>query len=234
MSEANIHIERLPDGTTFEMIKVEGGPFMMGSEQGSSWERPVHEVSVKDFWIGKFPVTQDLWESVMGENPFYFKGYSFPVEQVSWNDTQQFLEKLNQLTACNYRLPSEAEWEYAARGGNQSKGFNFAGGNKLKEVAWYYANSHSEAKPVGLKQPNELGFYDMSGNVQEWCADHWHENYENAPKEGRVWIAGANENLCLVRGGSWISNDDDCTVSNRGWYYSDVRRNYIGFRIARY
>jgi formylglycine-generating enzyme required for sulfatase activity len=234
MSE-NIITETLPTGTSFDLIFVEGCTFTMGNDASRyDDEKPAHPVTVPDFYLGRYPVTQGLWQAVMGENPSYFKGMNRPVEQVSWDDTQVFLEKLNELTGKTYRLPSEAEWDYAARGGNQSKGFVYAGSNKLKEVGWYYQNSHGETKPVGMKFPNELGLYDMSGNVWEWCADVWHDNYKGAPKDGSAWLEGGEQNWRVVRGGSWLYYDFYCRVSYRNDYLADFRFNYIGFRFARY
>lgn len=227
------HIETLPGGLSFEMVKVVGGPFSMGSTEGER-EQPIHELSVPDFWLGKYPVTQELWEAVMGKNPAYFKGKTKPVENVSWDDTQIFLQKLNQITGSTFRLPSEAEWEYAARGGQDSLNFRYAGSNKLKEVGWYRLNSHEETKPVGLKLPNQLGLYDMSGNVDEWCADHWHKNYKGAPTDGSAWVEGGEKAQRVVRGGAWGINDYYCAVSNRDWNNSGFRFNFIGFRLARY
>ena len=151
----------------------------MGSEDEEAYddEKPVHEVVLSDFYIGKFPVTQALWNAVLKDYPSFFNGDSRPVERVSWEDTQVFIKKLNELTGRAYRLPTEAEWEYAARGGRQSKGYKYAGSNKLKEVGWYWENTHFETKAVGLKYPNELGIYDMSGNVREWCQDWFSNEY---------------------------------------------------------
>ncbi|MBQ3247459.1 MAG: SUMF1/EgtB/PvdO family nonheme iron enzyme, partial [Alistipes sp.] len=167
----------------FEMVFVKGGTFTMGAtaEQGSdadSDEKPAHSVTVSNFYIGKYEVTQAQWEAVMGKNPSRFKGDNLPVERVSWNDIQKFIEKLNAKTGKRYRLPTEAEWEYAARGGNQSKGYKYSGSNDIGSVAWYTDNSSSPTHPVGQKQPNELGLYDMSGNVYEWCSD-WHGSYSS-------------------------------------------------------
>lgn len=226
------YIETLPDGTSFEMIKVEGGTFMMGSDNYRN-ERPVHQVNVPDFFMGKYLVTQAIWEAVMGENPSYFKGHNHPVENVSWEDTQTFIEKLNKLSGKEYRLPSEAEWEYAARGGNRSNGFRYAGGNKLKEVGWYRQNSHRATIPVGLKLSNELGLYDMSGNVWEWCADHWHINYKDAPQDGSAWGSSEEKNGRLVRGGAWVIASNYCPVSFRVRYDSEIRDSDLGFRLTR-
>ncbi|NUO01600.1 MAG: formylglycine-generating enzyme family protein [Saprospiraceae bacterium] len=219
-----------------DLVFIQGGDFLMGDEHGdlSSACRPVHKVTVKDFYLCKYPVTQALWRAVMGEDPpeLAFKGSgNRPVERVSWDDTQLFIQQLNELTG--YRLPTEAEWEYAARGGIYGQGFKYAGSNKLKEVGWYDENSHDETKPVGLKFPNELSLYDMSGNVWEWCQDVWHENYDGAPDDGSVWMEGGDQNLRVVRGGSWDYNTDYCRVARRGGSYLDIRTSLFGFRLAR-
>ena len=159
------------DDVTFKMIRVEGGTFQMGSVDGQDDEKPVHEVTLSSFSIGETEVTQELWEAVMGENPSFFKGSKRPVEEVSWNDCQMFIDKLNELTGKTFRLPTEAEWEFAARGGNQSKGYTYSGSNTLGNVAWFGDASDNGTHDVAMNFPNELGIYDMSGNVYEWCQD---------------------------------------------------------------
>jgi formylglycine-generating enzyme required for sulfatase activity len=160
------------------LVYVQGGSYMMGSSDGQPREKPVHKVTLSSFKISKYEVTQAQWKAVMGTNPSNFKGCdNCPVEQVSWNDTQTFLKKLNELTGKKYRLLSEAEWEYAARGGNKSKGYKYAGSNSLNNVAWHNGNSGKKTHPVGQKQPNELGLYDMTGNVYEWCQDWYDDKY---------------------------------------------------------
>jgi formylglycine-generating enzyme required for sulfatase activity len=199
-------------------------------------ERPVHKVTVKDFYLSKYPVTQALWRAVMGDDPpeLAFKGSGHrPVERVSWDDTQLFIQQLNERTGESYRLPTEAEWEYAVRGGIYSNRYKYAGSNKLKEVGWYDENSHDETKPVGLKFPNELGLYDMSGNVYEWCADVWHENYEDAPSDGSAWMEGGEQNRRVVRGGSWGNSSDYCRVAYRYRVIQGSRYYDFGFRLAR-
>ncbi|HMQ47696.1 MAG TPA: formylglycine-generating enzyme family protein [Saprospiraceae bacterium] len=226
---------------TFVTTEIPGNSFMMGSEENDA-EKPVHRVQIAPFEMGAFPVTQELWQHVMGDNPACFKGDNRPVEQVSWNQVQVFLEKLNALpaiAACQaqdnrrFQLPSEAQWEYAARGGPLSKGYRYAGGNKLKEVGWFWENSHGETKPVGLKRPNELGLYDMSGNVWEWCANTWHDNYDKAPLDGNA-RQGNDSAGRVVRGGSWYYGDYYCRVSYRFRDNAAGRDYDVGFRLARY
>lgn len=162
------------------MVYVEGGTFIMGAtaeQKNPDYdETPTHRVSLSSFYIGKYEVTQALWKAVMGSNPSYWKGDNLPVETVSWNDCQTFLRKLNAMTGKNFRLPTEAEWEFSARGGNRSRGYQYSGSNVLSDVAWYDDNSGMKTHNVGTKAPNELGIYDMSGNVWEWCQD-WHRYY---------------------------------------------------------
>ncbi len=216
-----------------ELTEVQGGTFEMGNEEGWDREKPVHTITVPTFWIGKYPVTQSLYESVMGENPAHFRGAEHPVEQVSWNDCQQFLQKLNTLLGdTDFRLPTEAEWEYAAKGGKDwKKGYKYAGSNNLEEVAWYHENSHRETKPVGWKAPNQLGIHDMSGNVWEWCEDDWHNNYENAPDDGSAWIDRPRGNSRVLRGGSWFYGSYGCRVSFRYDFHPAFRSYYVGLRL---
>lgn len=238
-----IHTETITSSTgavvSFRMIPVEGGVFAMGgSDKGaSSREKPVHEVNVPDFWMGEFLVTQALWLVVMGENPAHFPGLDRPVEQVSWNDvTNRFLPVLNVRCQQHYRLPTEAEWEYAARGGKHQSPYLYAGSNRMKDVGWYAENSHNETKQVGLKQPNTLGLYDMSGNVYEWCADWYDENYyqtcvdrgiiENpsGPTQGRSRV---------LRGGSWDSgHPKTCRLSFRHFDEPGYVFKVVGFRVV--
>ena len=220
------------------MVLVRGGTFTMGctSEQGSDCdgdEKPAHQVTVSDFYIGKYEVTQKEWREVMGSNPSFFKNCdACPVENVSWNDVQSFLSKLNAKTGRTYRLPTEAEWEYAARGGSQSRGYKYAGSNSLDEVAWYGDNSGSKTHPVGQKKANELGLYDMSGNVWEWCADDWHDSYSGAPSTGRAWIDSPRASDRVHRGGSWYDGARYSRVSSRLNFTPSDRFFYLGFRLA--
>ncbi|RLD58109.1 MAG: sulfatase-modifying factor protein, partial [Bacteroidetes bacterium] len=162
------------------MVFVKGGTFQMGSNNGGTDEKPVHRVSLDDFYIGKYEVTQKQWRKIMGNNPSHFFGCdNCPVETVSWNDVQKFITKLNQKTGQHYRLPTEAEWEYAARGGSFESPTKYAGNNYVDKVAWYYNNSNEKTHPVGEKKPNKIGIYDISGNVWEWCSDWYSNNYYN-------------------------------------------------------
>ena len=224
------------NGVSFEMIAVEGGTFTMGatSEQGSDAyddEKPAHQVTLSSYYIGKTEVTQELWQAVMGSNPSKFSGTNLPVEKVSWEDCQSFVIKLNELTGKNFRLPTEAEWEYAARGGNKSNGFKFSGGNNIAEVAWYSENGNKISHPVATKAPNELGIYDMSGNVWEWCSDWYSSSYYTSSSQTNP--TGPNSGSYRVyRGGSWSGNDRYCRVSQRDSNYPSYRFNYVGLRLA--
>ena len=251
--------------STAGFIYVEGGSFQMGSTEGYAHEEPVHTVRVGDFYIGKYEVTQAEWEEVMGSNPSYFKGTNRPVEQVSWYDAVEYCNKRSQregLTpvyringesvtadwnADGYRLPTEAEWEYAARGGNESKGYKYAGSDNVDQVGWYWRNSgdtrldrdwdidkiianNGRTQPVGGKSPNELGLYDMSGNVWEWCWD-WKGSYSSGsqtnpkgPGSGRYRVD---------RGGSWISSAGFLRSAVRHYNSPGDRGNGLGFRLVR-
>ncbi len=157
-----------------------------------------------------------------------------PMIYVSWYGARAYCNWLSEKTGKNFRLPSESEWEYAAKGGSNKHNFQYSGSNHLSEVGWHTGNSHGQTKPVGLKYPNPLDLYDMSGNVWEWCADHWHENYEGAPKDGSAWIKGGDQKRRVVRGGSWNGNDSFCRVSDRTRSTTDIRYMNIGFRVSRY
>ena len=225
----------IPGMASSELVLVEGGTFMMGSDEYDS-EKPIHQVTVPSFAIGKYPVTQELWTVVMGENPSYFVGNQGPVENVSWKDTQIFFQKINLDVRLSpgliFRLPTEAEWEYAARGGKQSGGFRYAGSDKLDEVGWYDGNNHSETKQVGLKLSNELGIHDLSGNVWEWCTDQWHGNYQGAPTDGSAWIDKGENTSRVLRGGSWGSDSRYCRLSNHGFNPPAYRTDGVGFRMV--
>ena len=214
-----------------EMVFVQGGTFTMGSSSGSSDERPTHQVTLSSYSIGKYPVTQAQWVALMGSNPSHFRKVDdYPVESVSWDDAYEFIRRLNALTDLNFRLPTEAEWEYAARGGNQSEGFIYSGSNNIDEVAWYYnINSALSTAPVGTKAPNELGIYDMSGNVTEWCND-WYGAYNANAKTNPTGTAGGAHRI--LRGGSWTGSNNLCRVSYRTFNLPIARNNWYGFRLA--
>lgn len=219
------------NGVSFRMIHVEGGTFQMGSTIGDDDEMPVHEVKVNSFSIGQTEVTQELWQAVMGSVPSNFKGDKLPVERVSWNDCQNFISKLNQLTGKTFRLPTEAEWEYAARGGNKSNGYTYSGGNKLDDVAWYVSNSNYTTHEVATKAPNELGIYDMSGNVYEWCQDWYGEDYYSKSVVDNPTGPTTSKSRVL-RGGSWAEKDANCRVAYRYDYTPTDNYFFLGFRLV--
>ena len=220
------------------MVRVQGGAFTMGCERGRDWncdgeEKPAHRVQVGSFEIGKYEATQELWEAVMGDNPSHFEGCTrCPVENVSWDDAQAFLRKLSDQTGEGYRLPTQAEWEYAARGGQQSRGYEYAGSNDLGSIAWYLHNSVNKTHPVGRKQPNELGLYDMSGNVSEWVQDCWRDSYAGVPDDGRAWASEGNCGKRVLRGGSWVSGPGLLSAAFRLRSSSDPVSSR-GFRVSR-
>ena len=221
------------NGIKYNMVWVEGGTFRMGatSEQGSeiSDEKPVHSVTLSGYYIGKTEVTQALWQAVMGSNPSYFEGDDLPVEQVSWDDCQEFIRKLNSLTGQNFRLPTEAEWEFACRGGNNSRGYKYSGSNYIDNVAWYDGNSGDKTHPVATKSPNELGIYDMSGNVWEWCAD-WYGDYSSGRQTNPKGPYGGSGRV--NRGGSWYNFARNCRSSLRYYYFPAYRYYGLGLRLA--
>ncbi len=203
-----------------EMVLVKGGTFTRASQK----------VTLSDFSIGKFPVTQKQWQTIMGNNPSNFKGENLPVESVNWDDCQEFIKKLNEKTGKIFRLPTEAEWEFAARGGNQSKGFEYSGSNSIDEVAWYRSNSDSKTQPVASKKANELGIYDMSGNVWEWCND-WYGDFSNSAVTNPQGAQSGSSRV--LRGGSWFNDVNSCRSSYRSWLGPSIRNDDGGFRLAR-
>ena len=221
-------------GVSFKMIAVEGGTFIMGctSEQCDDCdkdEKPVHNVTLSDYYIGEYEVTQDLWVAVMGNNPSYNKGSGYPVENVSWNDCQEFIIRLNRMTGLNFILPTEAQWEYAARGGNKSLGFKYSGSNDIELVACCAGYNNNKTNIVGIKKPNELGIYDMSGNVWEWC-QNWDYGYSSIPlTDPQGPSRGAYH---VLRGGGWTNNIKNCRVSDRSRNGSDKRRDDYGLRLV--
>ncbi len=229
--------QRILVQVTAQMVRIEGGPFTMGCQGGffsacDADEKPAHQVTVRSFELSKHEVTQEVWAGVMGENPSYFPNCpQCPVEQVSWDDVQAFLRRLN-VGGERYRLPSEAEWEYAARGGPQSRAYRYAGSDTPHTVAWYRENSGERTQSVGQKQANELGLHDLSGNVWEWVQDCWNESYAGAPRDGRVWERG-DCGKRVLRGGSWNVIPRYLRSTNRDGNTADTRVSNYGFRIAR-
>ena len=224
------------NGVSFDMIAVEGGTFTMGAtaEQVSdaySDEKPTHQVTLSSYYIGKTEVTQELWQAVMGSNPSGFSGANLPVEKVSWEDCQIFIAILNELTGKYFRLPTEAEWEYAARGGNKSKGYKYSGSNTIDDVAWYSSNSSSKTHPVATKAPNELGIYDMIGNVLEWCSDWYSSSYYSSSSQYNP-TGPASGSRRVYRGGSWGSSARLCRVSHRDYNGPSYRFYNLGLRLA--
>ena len=229
------------NGVSFTMKRVEGGTFWMGAQStnpnGQNYdsealdsESPVHSVTLSTFYMGETEVTQELWQAVMGSTPSSFSGTNLPVEKVSWNlIVNQFLPALNATTGQNFRLPTEAEWEYAARGGNQGHGYKYAGSNTIGNVSWYTDNSNSQTHSVATKSPNELGLYDMSGNVWEWCSD-WYSNYSSGSQTNPQGPSSGSRRV--LRGGCWYNNARNCRVSYRHNYYPYSTYNYFGFRLA--
>ena len=230
---------------SFTMKHVTGGTFTMGAtqEQGSDAyddEKPAHRVTLTGYYIGETEVTQELWQAVMGSNPSRYTGnLQRPVESVSWNDCQVFIKKLNQLTGKTFRLPTEAEWEYAARGGSRSRAYKYSGSDNIDAVAWYTVNCYDKGEyhpdygthPVGQKQANELGLYDMSGNVWEWCQDWYGKNYYSSSPQTNPTGPSSGSNR-VSRGGSWHDNAGGCRVSNRNSTAPTSGNYYLGLRLA--
>ena len=241
------------------MVHVEGGTFMMGSnleednqcdtddEHPAPVARPVHQVTLSSFSIGRYEVTLEEWIAVMGGSPTDFKNVRMPVRRVCWRDCQDFIRKLNKLTGMDFRLPTEAEWEFAARGGNESHGYRYSGSDCLDDVAWYDDNSMDDeaespedgTHEVGKKSPNELGLYDMSGNVMEWCQDIYGEYGSEAQVDphgtSRSFFNSlvSSSGVCRVlRGGSWMNFDKGCTVTIRHFSAPGLRHAVVGMRLA--
>lgn len=222
----------LYDSKVIEMVYIEGGEFTMGSYKEYD-EQPLHSVYVNDFFIGKYEITQRQWKRVMGGNPSFFDYCdACPVENVSWKDVEEFIVELNRQTNMNYRLPTEAEWEYAAKGGNKSLNHLFSGSDDPDRVAWYIGNNNQHTRKVGTKLPNEIGIYDMSGNVMEWCAD-WYSNiyYHDCPyKNPQGPLNGSHH---VIKGGSWSTTSTYLRIANRSKSTNNSRYDDLGFRLAR-
>jgi formylglycine-generating enzyme required for sulfatase activity len=216
-----------------EFTLIPAGEFNMGSEESDD-EKPVHKVKIKNpFYLGSYPVTQREWKAVVADNPSYFKGDDLPVEHVSWDDVQEFIKNLNEKEGTeNYRLPSEAEWEYAARAGTTTR-YSFSDSeSKLGDYAWYDDNSGDKTHPVGQKKPNSWGLYDVHGNVWEWVQDLWHDSYDGAPTDGSAWESGDGADR-VVRGGSWFDYAGRCRSASRDPRVPGFRYYGLGFRILR-
>ena len=222
------------NGISIDMVRVEAGTFIMGAtpemESPFDWEKPTHQVTLtNDYYIGKYEVTQALWQAVMDNNPSYFKGDDLPVEMVSWDDCQEFISKLNSITGKKFRLPTEAEWEYAARGGNKSRSYQYCGSNNISDVAWYGNNSENKTHAVGSKQANELGIYDMIGNVWERCQD-WYGKYSGLSQTDPA--GAARGDFRVIRGGGWYNDARDCRSSYRDINTPGNRYDYLGLRLV--
>jgi formylglycine-generating enzyme required for sulfatase activity len=221
-----------------EMVWVEGGEFSMGSnsDKASKAEGPVHKVTLDGFRIGKYEVSQDLFEEVMGWNYSYFPGEGQPVNNISWLNIQLFIERLNKMTGKSFRLPTEAEWEYAAKGGKESKGYQYSGSDTIDEVAWYAGNSEKRVHPSGKKKPNELGLYDMTGNLWEFCHDDarmipYPSEAQVNPLRGSFEKPYSND-AKITRGGGYEFDADECLVFRRDGATPNVRMPDIGFRLV--
>ena len=224
--------------TDIEFALIPAGEFEMGSPSKEKnifdYEFPAHKVIIKNsFYLGKSSVTQKQWKKIMGKNPSHFKGEDRPVEMVSWKEVQKFVQKLNAKESTDkYRLPSEAEWEYACRAGTQTRYYFGDDESKLNEYAWYAANSDRETHSIGQNKPNPWGLYDMHGNVWEWVQDDWHENYNGAPSDGSVWEDG-NSSCRVSRGGSWYCDASLCRSASRFRRDPENRISNLGFRLLR-
>lgn len=236
----------IPKGESFAMVKIESGSFNMSAKNGKNYpdEVPHRATLTKDFYIGLTEVTQAQWNAIMESNPSHFKGNDLPVEMVTWNEAMEFCEKLNMTGKApdgwRFTLPTETQWEYAAIGGKKSKGYLYSGSNNIDEVGWHHYNSHDETHPVGQKKANELGLYDMSGNVCEWCLDNWQEKSDKLTAEfvrGNDLVNFRRAN----RGGAYSRLEESCRSSNRDFGYINdpyesretlYRRDQVGFRVV--
>ncbi len=228
-------------GHEISMVRIPSGYFTMGAtaddEDAVEGEFPSHQVNINnDFWLAKYELTQEIWSSVMGEWNFHFDGTNNPVDRVTWDDVKAFIDSLNADEGSEtWRLPSEAEWEYACRARTTTRFFwgNDPNNTVIEQYAWYSGNSSNTTHPVGHKQPNPWGLYDMIGNVNEWCEDDYHENYNNAPSSGNPWIESPRDNYRIHRGGSYNDNPANCRSSMRFDSYHATPFDYLGFRLVR-
>ena len=216
--------------TGIEFVYIPTGCFNMGSNEGDSDEKPVHKVCVKAFYLSKYEVTQAQWRKISGQSPSNFSGDSNPVEQVSWNDIKENLDEFNYQTKGKFRLPTEAEWEYACRAGGKHD--TYCGAGRIDKLAWYDGNSGSQTHPVGKMRPNAWGLYDMSGNVWEWVQDWYVDSYSGAPADGTAQTDGEHE-CRVLRGGSWNNGPRFARTAYRGFDFPARRDGYYGFRLAR-
>lgn len=225
------------DGVSFKMIKVEGGTFQMGAHENQLAtakydQKPIHAVTLSGFYIGETEVTQELWSALMSKNPSEYKGKNNPVESITYKEIQTFINKLNSISNLKFRLPTEAEWEYAARGGKESQGYKYSGSNKLSDVS--FGGQKWPAYPVKSKAPNELGIYDMTGNVSECCSDKY-DIYSSSPQIDSVGVS--NDTYCIIRGGSFMdrgtsTGEDMASTSHRLRWLPTYRTNSVGFRLV--
>lgn len=232
--------------TTFRMLLVEGGTFTMGARENDPyvrpWEKPAHEVTLSDFYIAEFEVTQELWRAVMGTSTYnntswfvssngYTTNYKRPAESMTYSEAKSFITKLNQKTGKTFRLPTESEWEYAARGGKWSKGYLYIGGDNVDEVAWHAGNKGEDiTKTVGTKAPNELGLYDMGGNVEEWVSDYYADSYTSRPATDPT--GPTNGTARVIRGGSWDQAFRMCRPTSRHDASEAFMSAHTGMRVA--
>jgi len=220
----------LNDSVKFEMVLVGAGSFTMGYEDGYSNEKPLHKVTLDEYYIGKFEVSQKVWQTVTGKNPAHFKDCTdCPVEMISYEDALIFIDRLNQLSGQSFRLPTEAEWEFAAKGGAIRKQMRYSGSNKIDEVAWYSRNAGERPHPGGLKLPNALGIFDMSGNVFEWTND-WMGRYKNSDQLNPKGAAKGKTKV--IRGGCWFDTNDGCRVHCRVEVEPSEKNGCLGLRLA--